>query len=78
MVAPNSKWMSLLNLPSNFVQKNGVTLCFILNCFQVSKRPHLWGAMGPWGPDWGYKLQMDVTIEFAIKFCAKKWYHTLF
>ena len=49
---------------------------FSFNCLQVSKRPPLWGAMGPLllGP----KLQVDVTIGLTIKFCAEKLCHTLF
>ena len=66
--APSSKLIPPLNLSSNFVQKNGVTLCFSLNRFKVSIWPPIWGAMEPWEPHWGPQLQIDVTIELAIKF----------
>ena len=56
------------------IATNGVTLCFSLNRLLVSKWPPYAGGHGALGP----LLQLDDAIEFAMKFCAEKWCHTLF
>ena len=62
---PSSKWIPPLYLQSNFEWKNGVTICFILNHFKVSKLPPLWGAMQP--QTLTPVLPLDLPSNFAQK-----------